>query len=692
MEYSLQNLTKSANLDSLTMTNIVDKLNLIGFEIDDILREQNITNASIQDIRFLIKIPSNREDLLTEILFFQELKNIFLLKEYQTWERLKKNYAFLLEQKYRTSKNSKVSLISNNLPNIVIHQLQIENLQLVSSPLWLMEKLKNFGVKPTNTWNDILILVNLEWGYTINLHWKEKADNFLKNLFVESLKKETKWENQNGKQIILPAGTIVLLNEKQKILIALGVLSSFNTGKEKLQTETVVLETIFYDIHANSLNLNTINSTLSLRYLRKAFLENFKYAFQRLLTLLEIFSFSNISIIKSTILSQNIRLESARILGLKKKNFFLFFNKKEYHEEIFKNAGLEIVASTNKKLYFKIPSYRKDLQREIDLLEEYSRFLGYLTIKEIVPVKIENSYKTKKNSYEFLENFFLSLGCNQILNSSIQSSIKRTKKSIILKNPLNNDFFLLRHELISKLIDNFEINLRLGFLNNNSFEIGRVFRKGQKNLLIEEDRLAAIFLPFFEKNNNLFSIDWFVNKSLFESLFEQFGYKEISYQNLSFSNSSFHPTRSVIFKANKKVLGIFGEIHPKLKKELNLKCPIFLCELNLKEFPKWKLEKKISLSSDFSKYPFITKDLSFSVKKNTNFHNLKKSIESIVNSLRGFYYFDIYFDPAFKNQVNIGIRLEFQSLTGTLTNENVEKELVKITEFLKVFYQGKFKS
>jgi hypothetical protein len=97
MEYSLQSLTKQTELNEITLENIVNKLNLIGFEVDDIIIEPLIFNQFINDIRLLIKIPANREDLLTEILLLKELSTIFSLKKYEIWKNLKTNYSFLLK-------------------------------------------------------------------------------------------------------------------------------------------------------------------------------------------------------------------------------------------------------------------------------------------------------------------------------------------------------------------------------------------------------------------------------------------------------------------------------------------------------------------------------------------------------------------------------------------------------------------
>ena len=80
-------------------------------------------------------------------------------------------------------------------------------------------------------------------------------------------------------------------------------------------------------------------------------------------------------------------LKKEKIIKLKKKSSSTFLNLKEYNEGIFQKIGIPIVCKTSTDFYFQIPENRKDLVREIDLIEEYSRFIGYKNFSEIKPRK-----------------------------------------------------------------------------------------------------------------------------------------------------------------------------------------------------------------------------------------------------------------------------------------------------------------
>lgn len=677
MEYSLQSLTKQTELNEITLENIVNKLNLIGFEVDDIIIEPLIFNQFINDIRLLIKIPANREDLLTEILLLKEFSTIFSLKKYEIWKNLKNNYSFLLKQKYSQFYVYESSSIFSDLPNIAIYNIKLENFKSFLIPLWIKEKLKNFGYSSTNDLNDILNLVCLEWGQQFDVYLANTDKNKTQNLYCERLNETKLFIDIHKNQHILPSGTIILKDSENNIVNILGISNPLIQIDNDLN-ESIVFETIFYDINLNLLNLSTINTTLSFRYLRKVFLNHLKFSFQRLLTLIEVLNCSNtLKVQKYSNYSKNIELKTSSILKIKKKSLLKTLNIKNYNLNIFEKAGLKLVGNTQTELYFTIPNSRKDLLREIDLIEEYCRFVGYENFKEIIPTKESNLSSINKNKYRFIKEFFLNFGFNEVINSSIKEDKKINQYSILLNNPLNNDFFLLRTELISKIIENFENNLRSGFLNNNFFEIGRSF-KNINGKILEEDKIAGIFQSSLKKEDSKFSVDWFINKAFFESFFKIFGYQDVISQPIFSTFDIFHPTRSIIFKSNNNILGIFGEIHPKF----NFKIPVYLFELNLKEFSEWRQTSAITTYKEYSKYPSIIKDISFIIDKNINFESLKTLVQSNCKNLKNIYFFDIYFDPINQQKINIGIRLEFQSFVETLTNEQIETEIKNLKQIL----------
>ncbi len=98
MQYSLKTLNKIANLKNLTLNNFIEKLNLIGLEVDEINFETETKN-NIKDIILTLKIPANRDDLLNEVIILNELAWLFLFEILDNWKKIKQNYFFILKQK-----------------------------------------------------------------------------------------------------------------------------------------------------------------------------------------------------------------------------------------------------------------------------------------------------------------------------------------------------------------------------------------------------------------------------------------------------------------------------------------------------------------------------------------------------------------------------------------------------------------
>ena len=672
MEYSLYYLNKQAKLNDLKITEIVDKLNLIGFEVDDIFEEPVMTNHFLKDTRLLIEIPSNRQDILNEKLFLREISTIFFLDVYKIWDTLKPNYKLLLAKQNKKQLERQVKVIESNLNDILVYKFELENCFIKKVPLWVQQKLQNRGINLSNTLDDFLNLIILEYGSTITSSiFEKKEDTYI-------IERSNKIETFNGTE--LPVGSIFLKNNCGEILVVLGVL---NFAKDLKDITKISLESIFYDIYQNNLNLRTINTKLSFKHLRSMFLENFQISLKRLLTLLE---FYNPDLIIEEIYrtSNNVSsINETKTITLEKNLMEKILNVKNFDYDIFKKAGLKIVGETTEVFYVQIANFRKDLNRQIDLIEEYSRFVGYKNFQEILPKK-ELAYNSRKlNNYKFICNFFIYYGFNEVFtNSLINTTTKTGNFSIRLKNPLNSEINELRTSLFPRLFEVFNLNLKAGFNNCNFFEIGRVFKFANKQI-IEQDKIAGIFQASLLKNNKQKNLNWFVMKGFLELFLQNFGYENVEIEEISNKTLYFHSTRSIHFKINNKILGTFGEITPMFEEFRGLKSPVYIFEFNLNYFKNWRMKKGIDSYVEYSKYPSIVRDLSFSIDQTQNLSLLKQTIKNVTTNLKSVNFFDIYFDSISNTNLNLGIRVEFQSQERTLTTKEIDEQMKTLLENLK---------
>jgi phenylalanyl-tRNA synthetase beta chain len=681
MEYSLQALNKLTKLQGLKLQEIVDTLNLIGLEVDNIFYDKSPTNNYIENLRIEIAIPSNREDLLNEKFLLTELSTIFKVEPKNSWDKLKPNYGFILKQKYSQYQNYETKPINTDLTSLLTYSFKLENITNLKTPLWIKTKLKNSIIDL-----DDLVLVNLinlsvlEWGQQIT----QIPSTFGSPVNLTRLNESQYFINNNGTQTLLAPGTVVLKNELNEIINVLGLI---NIKDSLVDSNTCFFEATFYDIQQNNLGLTTINTNLSYRYLRRVFLETFKYSLQRFLTLIELTTNFRIQPIKYKTKSKLQKVQKTKILAIQKQSAKKVLNIDTYNLSIFSQAGLSLICETNTELYFLIPKSRKDLNREIDIIEEYSRFIGYKNFDEIIPKKQLSFFKDTRKSEKLIKQLLLNYGFNEALTNSIYGNQKLEFETIKLKNPLNNELAVLRTTLLPNLINVFETNVRSSNKNLKFFEIGRTFKFFDKKL-IEQDKLGAIFHFDLEKNITNQHLEWFQVKGFIEVLLKNFGYENLNFEVISKNFDLFHPTRSILIKKDKIILGVFGEITPKNEKLSGLKQKVYMFELNLTLLPAWKTNSSVIQYKAFSKYPTMIKDISIKIEKKVNLDIVKNVILSTVRNLKRINFFDLYLENQASNYLNVGIRLTFQSTTETLRTEYVEEQiellLLKLNKEFKV--------
>jgi len=601
MEYSLYTLNKKARLNNLTSEELINTLNLIGFEVDGISNELLKTNPFILDKKLLIKIPANREDLLTENLLLEDLSLLFLFQIYKIWEKLKINYLFLIKEHYQNSFKIEQAFINNNNLNCIAYKIDFVLEKEKESPLWLKNKLLNNNIGTKNLLIDLLNLIVFEFGSNFGLSVSNNSENQLK---IELLLAEQILEAKNSNKLNLPKGSIVLRDQKNKVNTIFSNLEIFIdqeiSGNEKLNKKDEVLSlTFIFNTSFEDKNfIGDKNIKKLLPFLRKSFSQNLQLSFQRLLTLLEIVAEAKILKVSKT---QNpiLSLNSHKKLKLNKKLLTNILNLQNYDLNVFEKAGLKIILENDEDLYFEIPSTRRDLERDIDLIEEYSRFVGYKNFSEIIPVKDVLANKTGFKSYEFIQNFFLNYGFNEVFTNSIQTK-KFQKNQIDIQNPLNQDFYSLRTSILPELFKIFEINLKLGSSNLSFFELGRVFKR-VNDKIIEQDKLSGIFQFKFRGSTSQPQYNWLVVKGFFEVFLSNFNYTNVRYEPINKENLYFHPTRSSIIKIDDRILGTIGEINPKIGNLESSKTNIYVFDFNLNHFKNYKMKTEIKVASEYSR-------------------------------------------------------------------------------------------
>ena len=162
-------------------------------------------------------------------------------------------------------------------------------------------------------------------------------------------------------------------------------------------------------------------------------------------------------------ISDNFERESKKnqTIKLSKNLMEQVLNIKKFDFDIFKKAGLRIIGETKSSFYVQVANFRKDLSREIDLVEEYSRFIGYKNFQEILPQKALTYNSRRLENYKKIKDFFINYGFNEVFtNSLVNSNLKTNSFSLNLKNPLNKEINTLRTSMFPRLFEVMVLNLK----------------------------------------------------------------------------------------------------------------------------------------------------------------------------------------------------------------------------------------
>jgi phenylalanyl-tRNA synthetase beta chain len=224
---------------------------------------------------------------------------------------------------------------------------------------------------------------------------------------------------------------------------------------------------------------------------------------------------------------------------------------------------------------------------------------------------------------------FLNLGFNELIHYSLVKEKTLTTNEMKLINPLIADYSNLRSTLLPSLIQTIQENLKQGNQSIEGFEFGHVFSGNISNQFSEKERVAGIFGGITTKS--IWSdvskpLNWFEAKGKLEKFFKQLNIVPQWKVYLGRENNKiFHPYSTAnLYLDNKIELGIFGQIHPILAKQLNLPPNLYLFEFDFESIQNQIQINKLKIYQNYSFYPKVIKDLSFIIHKDIPFKQIKE--------------------------------------------------------------------
>jgi len=577
----------------------------------------------------------------------------------------------------------------------------ITQVKVAPSPEWLQQRLRSAGVRPINNVVDITNYVLLERGQPLHAFDQERLKSVVENNkgLNQGLKIGVRFaaagetiKTLDGNIRTLSTQNLLITSNNKAVAIA-GVMGGEETevydGTTSLVLEAALFDSVAIRRSSRSIGLRTEASG---RYERGVNHAQLAIACRRALSLIQELA-AGVVIQQVVHQSYGSHFDDATLLNsiplrLDRVNQVLGSIESDEEsgelvaadvEKILTALGCKLVVNGENTWNVTPPIYRyRDLEREIDLIEEIARLYGYDNFSDTLPDKSEAGYLPLE--YELMRKlraYFRAEGLTELVHYSLVKP--GDNRQIVLTNPLFTEYSALRTDLISGLIDALQYNIEQGNGALNGFEIGRVFWQEEEGLQ-EEEVLAGIIsgnptVGKWSKSGQQQPFTWFEAKGILESVFQQTKLSvEFQPEN---RDPRLHPGRTASLWVQGYRLGTFGQIHPQLRRQKGLPDEVYIFQLSLDALlDSWSSQEALIIPKfqPYSTYPPSDRDIAFFAPEKLTVAEIEKVIHKAGKGLLDSVdLFDQYRgENVPPGQRSLAFRLVYRSSDRTLTDSEVE--------------------
>ncbi|MCG9127587.1 phenylalanine--tRNA ligase subunit beta [Candidatus Poribacteria bacterium] len=632
---------------------------------------------SLNDVIFELEITPNRSDCLSMIGVAREIRA-------ETGNKLTLPENLIEENDIDVNSKTSVRIDAPDLCPRYAARI-IQGVKIGESPDWLKNRLESIGIGVINNIVDATNFVMMEYGQPLHAFDYNKLDE--NRIVVRRASEGEKLTTLDEEERELTSDMLVIADANKPVALA-GVMGGYDSEITE-STCDVLLESANFS--ASSIRLTSkklgMNTEASYRFEREADPEGVIPALDRATQLIvEIAGGSTCKGVVDVYPGKRSLLE----LQLRKDRVnFVLGTQLDIHEieKILKNLGFEVNLQDN-IFQVTVPSFRPDISREIDLIEEIARVYGYDNIptslpKGDIPVPVPDNATVMCKR---IKHFLLGAGMMESVNYSFShpncfdkirvSEDNPLRKAFELQNPLSPEMSILRTTLIPSLLENAQHNRNHQIDSIALFEISTVFSQDSEPL-----RAAGIITGEIGGGvygNPYKSPDFYDVKGIVEGILEMCNIPD--YTLLKTNDPTFHPGRNVAVILDEKQIGIFGEAHPTVQENYELPYKAYLFKLDLDS-----LANAVDFKIRFEPipiYPSVQRDLAIVVDQqlpsDTPIDLIYSTGGELVESVR---LFDVYEgDQVPEDKKSLAYTITYNSDTETLTDiavNNLHDKIVK---------------
>lgn len=569
----------------------------------------------------------------------------------------------------------------------------LTNVKLAPSPSWMQQRLTGAGIRSINNVVDVTNFVMVELGQPMHAYDYDQVVGHV--LTARQAVAGEQLHTLDDSNRLAKGGELVIADGEKAAGLA-GVMGGFETEITD-KTTTVVLEAANFNsasIRRTSRAVG-LHSEASGRFERGVDINKTILALDRAAQLLQEMGACNV--VKGIVDNYPVKKMPATVdftidqinnrLGTQLSADEILSILKKIGGEITGEGGIYTL---------KVPSQRGDISIVEDLSEEVARFYGYDRIESTLPYgrAVQGHQSAQQNFVDAIKNTLSNLGMNEELSFAFTNpptfdklnvpADSDLRRAVPIKNPLNDEYPLLRTTLLSSVIENLTRNFSRKNEDVRLFEVAPVFYP--KALPVTEQPVESLKLAGMMSgrrepkgwSQQAADIDFYDLKGILEELFEHLSIKKYTVEHGE--HYAMHPGKTAVFKKGKDVLITFGELHPKVATAFDITKKVFVFEADVATLIKYAA-KSFHYES-LPKYPSITRDLAILVDNDVAAGDVEKIIvKNGGKDFNGVTLFDVYTGKNIADgKKSLAFTIKFQSNERTLTDADADDAFNKILD------------
>ena len=561
----------------------------------------------------------------------------------------------------------------------------IKGVEIADSPEWLTNYLSSVGIRSINNVVDAANYVLMETGHPLHTFDYSKIKG--QKIVVRSAEDGERVETLEGTEYTLCRDVLLICDAEHPVAIA-GIMGLSNSEITS-DTKDILIESAYFDpptIRKGSKYLG-LSTEASYRFERGVDPECAIFALNRVTQLIVEVAGGKLCrglideyprSIASCIVDVRFN-QITKLLGIEIDRVWI--------EDKFKKLGCKILKTNDNSVELVSPSWRPDLTREVDYIEEVVRIFGMENVPSVKRFVIQPTfeYSSLDKMIETLRSMLSAYGYYEVYNNSLTHKrhtqfIFEPIKAIKIRNPLSQDMAYLRTTLIPGLVQTAKYNMNRREYNLQLFEMGYVqyFDPSSETKARESLKFSLLVTGNIEEKHWNFSPqkgDLFILKGTIEDIVKRFGTSNLEYE--MDKHAYFRHLLKITLKG--RVFGYLGQISQDyLEKQWDIESPIFVLEADASVlFDNSDFEIKYQA---LLVYPAVERDVSILIPEDVSVEKVKqKIVENGGQLLKDVRFYDLYKGKNIDKYLkSFTFNLVFQTAEKTLTDKEIDKVVLKI--------------